>query len=540
MAQDSSREYRKMLEEMIRVLDGGAQLDKVAISELKVAQKSLMHCQNKEKRKRTDIDGTAIRVNAATAIWKDVMYRYTLPATKDAFQRDFTMDGMKGYQKFLKEITSCAVASLDREQNISQEEKDKIKVDLMKTLGWLENIALNMAVNLWDYLVQHFEEPEKILGHPAGFTYKRELLAGWSTELRVAKTEANVKYGNKVVVGDVTIRGAKGGVRPSRCVPEVRSIHFVKPEQIKNLKRIGKGVQGEVWTCHILGCPLIQENVILVAKRFKEGNKQSRRADALQEVLMGGVNHRGIVGALAMTIDDPPKLVYDYYNGGDLYSFMEKCDAHSKDNGKGKSKYDFDTKFICQKKIFLENRLGIALALLETVAYFHSVGRVHCDMHFGNILLHFDYDGEVASKVYVGLCDFGMSKSLAQCQEPKMRLGPVAARDVKAYLKAHPQLAPETVGPEPEPFSKATDVYALGNIFDSLLRENWDGMSKYNRYLHAGWSAKDNGARLDAMITTMMDNNAKKREDCLFWSLRMVQAFPNCKLLRQNSPYLRD
>src|SRR5450759_99251 len=143
MAQDSNREYRKMLEEMIRVLDGVAQSDKVAISELKVAQKSFMHCQNKEKRertrkrkrKRTDIDGTAIRVNAATAIWKDVMYRDTLPMARDAFQRDFTMDGMKGYQKFLKKITSCAVASLDREENISREEKDKIKVDLMKTLG---------------------------------------------------------------------------------------------------------------------------------------------------------------------------------------------------------------------------------------------------------------------------------------------------------------------------------------------------------------------------------------------------------------------
>src|SRR5450759_579679 len=245
-----------------------------------------------------------------------------------------------------------------------------------------------------------------------------------------------------------------------------------------------------------------------------------------------------------MTIDDPPKVVYDYYNGGDLYSFLEKCEAHSKDKGKGtsKSKYDFDTKFIWQKKIFLENRLGIALALLETVAYFHSMGRVHCDMHFVNILLHFDYDDKEATKVYVGLCNFGISKSLAQCQEPKKQLGPVAAREVKAYRKEHQQLAPEIVGPEPAHFSKATDVYALGNIFDTLLRveDNWDGMSKHTCYLHAGWSAKNNGVRLDAMITAMMDNNVKKREDCLFWSLRMVQAFPDCRLLRQNSPYLRD
>ena len=41
---------------------------------------------------------------------------------------------------------------------------------------------------------------------------------------------------------------------------------------------------------------------------------------------MGGLNHRGIVGALAMTIENPPILIYDYYNGGDVASFMEKFD----------------------------------------------------------------------------------------------------------------------------------------------------------------------------------------------------------------------
>ncbi|CAM6095248.1 unnamed protein product [Calypogeia fissa] len=170
-----------------------------------------------------------------------------------------------------------------------------------------------------------------------------------------------------------------------------------------------------------------------------------------------------------MTIEDPPKLVYDHYNGGDLGSFIDKCGKWSKSKGKAQATSNLDFKFISEKKLFLENRLGIAIALLETMQYLHEHDRFHCDLHFGNVLLHFDYENDTTIRVYIGLCDFGLSKHQSQCKLPENQMWATATDEVAAFQKQYPQLAPELVKPVPAEYSQATDVYALGNLFESLL-----------------------------------------------------------------------
>jgi len=255
---------------------------------------------------------------------------------------------------------------------------------------------------------------------------------------------------------------------------------------------------------------------------------------------MGGLNHRGIVGALAMTIQDPPRLIYDYYNGGDMRHFIDKCDKFRK--SEGKSVVGDNHKFVMEKKVFLENRLGIAMALLETMKFLHGNDRVHCDLHDGNILLHFDYDHDHATKVYVGMCDFGNSKELYQCEQPTHRIFATPPHKVAEVRKKYPQLPLELVGPSPSPYSKATDVYMLGNTFETLLQatDHWDDMSKATRFLNAGWSAKHHAHALDDIIRNMMHKDPKKRMDCDHWMLRMSRLFPDCRLQLQNSSYLRD
>ncbi len=143
----------------------------------------------------------------------------------------------------------------------------------------MQNVAMDLKHHIWENLEKNLNASNvAMLGLPATYPYKMGLLESWSKELMLAKGEANVKYTNKVQqVGNVTIEGVqKRGVCPSRYIPDVRNIHFLRPEQIQNLKTIGKGVQGEVNTCHVLDYPLIPKNVILVAKRFKEGDKHKR------------------------------------------------------------------------------------------------------------------------------------------------------------------------------------------------------------------------------------------------------------------------
>ncbi|CAM6084645.1 unnamed protein product [Calypogeia fissa] len=242
---------------------------------------------------------------------------------------------MKGYKEFLDKITHCMHRSVENE-DLTPEKKEKFREEATKARGLLDHLALNLVVHLWDVLMVKVNDGDTtLLGHPGFYKHNRELLETWSKELIMAKSESNVKYLNKVVqFGEIGIESFGKGVRPSRTLPDVRSIHFLQPEQVINADRVGKGVQGEVYTCRIVDCPVIPVNATLVAKKFRKGDKHKRRANALQEMLMGGLNHKGIVGALAMTIEDPPKLVYDHYNGGDLGSFIDKCAMWLKRKGK--------------------------------------------------------------------------------------------------------------------------------------------------------------------------------------------------------------
>ena len=545
-----AEEYRELLQGMLGELDAGCRPDVFALEKLRSASKSLINLhkgqsQPSAKRLKSSKEGKGWRLNATVAIWNDILYRYCQPKEyeQDGFQRAFTMNGKEGYAKFVDQLRVTVERSIDNEMGLSNEEKECWKEEFLRSGGWLQMVPTDLKHLIWENLEKNLNSNEKhILGTPSLYKKKIELLESWTKELMLAKGEANVKYSNKVEhIGNVSIASVqKKGVRPSRCTG-VRSIHFLRPEQIKIMDRIGKGVQGEVKTCQVLDCPLILKNTVLVVKQFKKGDKHKKRADALQEVMMGGLNHRGIIGALGMTIQDPPMLIYDLYNGGDLGSFIDRCNARQ--NMVGKSKMDdSDFKFISERKIFLENRLGIALALLETMQYFHDNDRVHCDLHFGNILLHFEHENDIAKRVYVGICDFGMSKHLSQCKLKDYRMWPVAEDKVTKYRGDFPQLAPELVGPNPEAYSEQTDTYSLGNILKTLLypANSWDDMSPGTRYLFKGWNAQYYTVRLHDMISAMMHKTPSKRKDCAHWIMQMPRFFPDCDLRPKNSPYLRD
>src|SRR5450759_1092125 len=433
---------------MMAEMEKGFQVDEFCLNSLKAAKKAF-DCVGKQdpkktgKLKRKASDGQQVaQLNAAKAIWTQVLRLYTRneQVKKDGFQNAYTLSGSKGFEKFQDDIRRVVFASIDKGEDLgTMEERANWKVEFDKGQGWIQNIAQDMSHHIWDNLENNLNEPDRgdILGLSATWPYKKELLGKWSKELLMARRDSNVRYANKVMqVGPINIQSAKGGVRPSRCVPNVRSLHFLRPKQVKNADKVGKGIQGEVFTCHIEECPLIPPNVLLVAKRFNKGSTRKRRADALQEVLMGGLNHRGVVGALGMTTEDPPNLIYDFYNGGDLGNFMDRCRLWRHDKGKTKLE-PADTKFVQEKKLMMENRLGIAMALLETMQFLHDNERLHCDLHFANILLHFDYEEDRLTKIYVGICDFGLSKAFSQCPLKEHRIFTTLPVDIKAVRKQY-------------------------------------------------------------------------------------------------------
>lgn len=103
-------------------------------------------------------------------------------------------------------------------------------------------------------------------------------------------------------------------------------------------------------------------------------------------------------------------MIYDYYNGGNL---KERIDLVSKTHYPQKDLLDYwmGAKVATKHILFMENRLEICFSLLEILEAFHNSGRLHCDLHWGNIIFHYDYEGHnvrydvPATKIYVGLND---------------------------------------------------------------------------------------------------------------------------------------
>ncbi|CAM6086727.1 unnamed protein product [Calypogeia fissa] len=126
---ETNKEYKQLLEEMMMKLNEGCRPDKLAIDQLKAAMRALEHCGKQEKRKRKykPTEGKDFWVNAAFAIWKDVLYAYTQPNEEEVngFQRAFTMDGPQGYKKFVSKITTSAFGSVEQEEGLTREEKEE-------------------------------------------------------------------------------------------------------------------------------------------------------------------------------------------------------------------------------------------------------------------------------------------------------------------------------------------------------------------------------------------------------------------------------
>ncbi len=144
---DFRTEYRELLDAMTKELDGGCEPDEFCLNQLKSAKKSLMICGKQEKkskkRKQHGEEGKAIRINAAMAVWKLVLYRFCHNKEVDqrGFQRAFTMDGMKGYEKFIHQIKETVDGSIDKEQELTEEEKGTWKAEFGKPQGWIQNVA---------------------------------------------------------------------------------------------------------------------------------------------------------------------------------------------------------------------------------------------------------------------------------------------------------------------------------------------------------------------------------------------------------------
>jgi hypothetical protein len=241
---------------MLMEVDEGMKPDAMAMEKLRTAQNSLRavgkvgesssskYGDRRRKRGR-DTVARVLRANAAKAVWNGLLRQFTTDVyvRQKRFETVFALQGREGYLKFVQKIEELVLSSLESDAACSAEEKEKVKVDWTKPQGWLQNIPANLST-LWDSLVENIGE-EKYLGEAETFDSKKSLLATWSRALHMAKNDSNVMYKSKIkTIGPYNVEDSPSRERPSRCIPDVRSIHFLRKDQVLKLDRVGKGVQG--------------------------------------------------------------------------------------------------------------------------------------------------------------------------------------------------------------------------------------------------------------------------------------------------------
>ena len=193
------------------------------------------------------------------------------------------------------------------------------------------------------------------------------------------------------------------------------------------VREIGRGGMGEVYLGEREDGRCEQPVAI---KLIQSGSASERllRDFRRERRILARLEHPHIARLLdgGVTADGLPYLVMEYVEGEAITTF---CEA---------------------RRLSLEDRLRLVLAVCEAVEAAHRALVVHRDLKPSNIL--------VDRRGYVKLLDFGVARSLD--------------RESEATRAALPCLTPLYAAPEQlrgEPGTAATDVYALGLLLHEVL-----------------------------------------------------------------------
>jgi serine/threonine protein kinase len=505
--------------------------------------------QSREKRHKKSGMHEIVRFQASKRILQFLVEHVRNHEQTQEFEEKFIVPGHKGYQRFRTLVRRIVEETIETTKKF--EERIAVLNDLDKKGGWIDNTIIRMKEQIWDPLSfkMKFDEGREwidLVGLPTFENAKVEQLTEWSKKLLAGSKESNVStiYGNALErAGDL---GRHYNLRPSRLVGNTRHLCFLEEDQVRHGELLGGGAYGQVFKCTVKGIPYVPENTTLACKQFL-GNPDERRKSAVREVIQGGLKHKGIVGPIAMTMDDPPSLVFDYYNGGTLDAMLKGIKkSHYPNEAAMMIQDELDMKDIGEMKLFMANRVGICFAILKTFGYMHEHHRIHNDLHLANIMLHFKYDrdGRPDSKplkIFVGVCDFGRTLYESECLLVWEVMEPTPAHKTESERKKYPHLAPEIISPKPKPYSQASDIFALGNVFECVLnnKSNYDKLAKRHENFHPEWNANFH-ARLVAMIRLMQHKDPKKRETVKHWIDYMQKMFPQFNLRKDEGDFLLE
>lgn len=214
---------------------------------------------------------------------------------------------------------------------------------------------------------------------------------------------------------------------------------------------LGVGGFGEVWKAHHAHLTSKPPVALKFCLDPSAARVLRNEAGVLDRLMQHGRQH-GIVPLLDAYLDaDPPCLVYEYVEGGDMTGLIREMHAQ-----RGLS-------------VATANRLLLRLAEIIAVAHRADPAIVHDDLKPSNILIRRVEDG---LKLYVtdyGIGGLAVSRAVRQTQKPansREQLLTEAVRGAYTPLYASPQ---QMARRRDEPADPRDDVHALGVIWYQLV-----------------------------------------------------------------------
>lgn len=497
----------------------------------------------KTKKDREDV------LIASCALMKWIV-PYTLTLEKQLEFRDkYIRKGSKGLADFTFRATFLARLALKKVYPHEPTCVTEALKRMTKVGGHIFAFHGNMESCFTDLVKKKIvDEDYQFFFPPLTGTHRMEIIRGWCQELKASRKKGNVNFNHKL--GEETIRQWKLNkhVRPSRAVYSSRQLTFIEDHQLNFVRRIGAGVEGTAELYTVSGISYIPEGVDVIVKTWtkieekkklteeemKARDLKRRRASAVTEAILGGLDHYGIVGAFAMTTEDPPRLVYDYYNGGTINSMMRRIQSRRYHLGENvmKTIWNCSVVEISEMRSFMEGRLNIFHAILDTIDYVHKKSRCHNDLHMGNIFLHFEYntgqrhDESEVIKTYVGVGDWGHALYLSEVKSSHRPAAIVGKKEIEQAREDYTQLAPELIGQKPTHYSLETDVYALGNILATLLcgKGKWEKGNLQYRTVCYGWKT-EHQLKVEKLVASMCHENPLHRFGTRKWLEHLINNF---------------
>ncbi|KAL3694230.1 hypothetical protein R1sor_007881 [Riccia sorocarpa] len=278
--------------------------------------------------------------------------------------------------------------------------------------------------------------------------------------------------------------------------------------------RLGAGLYGTVYKVGVVDSSLVadlgsHDVVFYVAKLLNDTPWSNARDEMLKELFAFTVNHPTLVRPVA-AFSDPktPGLLFPWWNGTAIKKWYQiertlrgkvTLDGKTRQVSEDIGKYDRDHQL--NATIFRRHRFQIAGTLLQGLAFMHGRDWLHCDIHYGNIFVHFplwDWDDKQAHNkrhdnletdgdrinrklVFAGIGDLGYAQTTQDVAAEKRRYNHL---DKVPQKWTAPELTVEKAftGEDGKQYiiywTKSTDVFAMGWSIRQICGDFFIDMSR--------------------------------------------------------------